>query len=111
MTDSPGIRRGDVVRLRRPKATGNEIKKDRPWVVLTPDDMNRAEFTIIVAPLTRGSHPYRYRVECAFGGAASHIVLDQIETVHFRRVRKRLGAVSPQALSGALAKLREMFAE
>lgn len=106
------IRRGDVVRFsghRRP--IGNEIKKDRPWVVLSPDQLNAGEFTLIMAPLSRGSHPYPSRIACTFDGVAQHIILDQLATTHYRRVRERLGAISPQALKTALAGLRQMFEE
>jgi mRNA interferase MazF len=106
------IRRGDVVwfaRQRRP--IGNEIKKDRPWVVLSPDQLNGSEFTVIAAPLSRGRHAYPYRVACTLDGVANHIVLDQIQCFHYRSVRARTGAISPQALKLALASLREMFEE
>ena len=66
---------------------------------------------LIVAPLTRGAHPYPSRVACMFDGAPNHIVLDQMTAVTFRRVRQKIGAVSPQALGHALATLREMFEE
>lgn len=105
------FRRGDVLSVSMPRAVGNEIKKDRPWVVLSPDGMNEVEFTLIVAPLTRGHHSYPARVPCTFDGGTNYIVLDQVQTVTFRRVRRRLGAISPQALRTALATLREMFAE
>ncbi|MDQ8165870.1 MAG: type II toxin-antitoxin system PemK/MazF family toxin [Gemmatimonadota bacterium] len=106
------IRRGEIVRIvghRRP--IGHEIKKDRPWVVLSPDSINASETTVLAAPLSRGSHPYPYRVACTVDGLENHIVLDQLDCFHFRRLRRSSGAVSPQALKAALATLREMFAE
>ena len=66
---------------------------------------------VIVAPLSTGRHPYPYRVPCTFGGKAHHIVLDQMTAVTYRRVRQKIGAVSPQALRDVLATLREMFEE
>ena len=104
-------RRGDVVRVTMPRSTRNEIRKDRPWVVLTPDSYNESEFVVIVAPLSTGRHPYPYRVPCTFGGKANHIVLDQMTAVTYRRVRQKIGAVSPQALRDVLGTLREMFEE
>jgi len=104
-------RRGDVVRVTMQRRTGHEIRKDRPWVVLSPDSMNDSHALLIVAPLTRGAHPYPSRVACMFDGAPNHIVLDQMTAVTFRRVRQKIGAVSPQALGHALATLREMFEE
>jgi len=111
MSEARTLQRGDVVRLRGRHPTGNEIKKDRPWVVVSPSDINNQLGTLMVAPLTKGMHPYRFRVQCTFAGAPSHIVLDQLTTVHHRRVYRRDGAVSPQALRQALAVLREMFAD
>lgn len=111
MTAPELIKRGDVVRLRRRHPVGTEIKKDRPWVVLSPNEINAAAGALIVAPLTKGVHPYMFRVPCTFAGEVSHIVLDQLLTVHHRRVYRRIGALSPQALRHALAALREMFEE
>lgn len=105
------FRRGDVVSVSRRRPTGNEIKKNRPWVVLSPDSMNEAEFVLIVAPLTHGQHPYPSRIACTFDGQTSHIVLEQMQTVTHGGARRRLGAISPAALKAALATLREMFAE
>ncbi len=106
------IRRGDIVRVvghRRP--IGNAIKKDRPWVILSPDSINASETTLLAAPLSRGGHPYPYRVACTVDGVLNHIVLDQLDCFHFRRLRRSAAAISPQALKVALATLREMFAE
>ena len=105
------FRRGDVLSVAMQRTAGNEIKKDRPWVVLSPDTMNETEFILIVAPLSTGRHPYPTRVACTFDGRASQIILDQVKTVTYRRARRRLGAVSPAALKSALAALREMFAD
>lgn len=106
------IRRGDVVRFAgRRRPIGNEIKKDRPWVILSPDSINAAETTVLAAPLSRGSHPYRYRVACTVDGVPNHIVLDQLDCFHSRRLRRTAAAISPHALKAALAGLREMFAE
>jgi mRNA interferase MazF len=104
-------RRGDVVRVTMTRAAGHEVRKDRPWVVLSPDSMNDSQIGMILAPLTRGTHPYPSRIPCAFNGVENHIVLDQIRTATIGRVRKKVGAVSPQALKAALATLREMFEE
>ncbi len=89
---------------------GSEIRKTRPCVVVSPDELNAHLRTHIVAPLTTGSFPYPFRVACTFQGKAGHVVLDQIRAVDRERLVKRLGMLSSPALGQALAVLREMFA-
>ena len=90
---------------------GGEIRKTRPCVVVSPDELNADLRTFIVAPLTTGSHSYPFRVSCRFQGKSGHVVLDQIRTVDRDRLVKRLGALSPLALGQALSVLRQMFAQ
>jgi mRNA interferase MazF len=89
---------------------GGEIRKRRPCVVVSPDELNAHLRTFIVAPFTTGTHAYPFRMPCKFQGKAGHVVLDQIRTVDEERLVKRLGLLSPLALRQALAVLREMFA-
>jgi mRNA interferase MazF len=86
------------------------MRKTRPCVVVSPDELNAHLRTYIVAPLTTGSFHYPFRVACTFQGKAAHVVLDQVRTVDRDRLVKRLGVLSPSALGQALAVLREMFA-
>jgi mRNA interferase MazF len=67
--------------------------------------------TLIVAPLTTGSHSYPFRVPCRFSGKDGHLVLDQLRTIDSERLVKRLGALSAPTLAKALGVLREMFAQ
>jgi mRNA interferase MazF len=103
------VARGDVFLVILSPTRGGEIRKTRPCVVVSPDELNAYLRTFIVAPLTTGSHSYPFRVACRFGGKSGHVVLDQIRTVDRERLVKRLGALSPGVLSHALAVLREMF--
>jgi mRNA interferase MazF len=89
---------------------GGEIRKTRPCVVVSPDELNAHLRTFIVAPLTTGAYSYPFRVPCTFQGKSGHLVLDQIRTVDQERLVKRLGALPPPVLEQALAVLREMFA-
>jgi len=88
---------------------GSEIRKTRPCVVVSPDELNQHLRTTIVAPLTTGGHAYPYRVPCRFQGKAGHIVLDQLRTVDHARLRKRLGVVTPHTLLAVLRVLSELF--
>ncbi len=105
-----GVSRGDVFRVELNPTRGSEIRKTRPCVVVSPDEMNAHLRTFIVAPLTTGSHAYPFRVPCTFRGKAGHVVLDQIRTVDGERLTRRLGALSPLVVAHSLSVLREMFA-
>ncbi|HXZ43399.1 MAG TPA: type II toxin-antitoxin system PemK/MazF family toxin [archaeon] len=105
-----GIQRGEVFLVDLNPTRGGEIRKTRPCVVVSPDELNAHLRTFIVAPLTTGGHPYPYRVSCRFGGKSGHIVLDQIRAVDQERLVRRLGHLPPAALGRALAVLQEMFA-
>jgi mRNA interferase MazF len=104
------VGRGDVFLVNLNPTRGGEIRKTRPCVVVSPDELNADLRTFIVAPLTTGSPSYPFRVSCGFQGKSGHVVLDQIRTVDRDRLVKRLGALSPLVLGRALSVLREMFA-
>jgi len=103
------IVRGDVFLVNLNPTRGGEIRKTRPCVIVSPDELNSHLRTFIVAPLTTGGHTYPFRVACRFKRKSGHIVLDQVRTVDRERLVRRLGAVSPSVLGRALAVLREMF--
>ncbi|PZV10851.1 MAG: transcriptional regulator [Leptolyngbya sp.] len=103
--------RFDVFLVNLDPTVGSEIKKSRPCVVISPDEMNRHIATVIVAPMTTKGKPYPTRVACQFQGKAGQIVLDQIRTVDKTRLVKPLGQISPAEQSLVLETLAEMFAE
>src|SRR3989304_9584319 len=105
------VGRGDVFLVNLDPTRGGEIRKTRPCVVVSPDELNADLRTFIVAPLTPGSHSYPFRVSCKFQDKSDHVVLDQIRTVDRDRLVKRLGALSPLVLGRTLGVLREMFAQ
>lgn len=102
--------RGDIYLVNLDPTVGREIRKTRPCVVVSPDELNAHLATFIIAPLTTGSHPYPFRVPCKVAGKAGHIVLDQLRTVDQRRLVRRVGRLSPGAMSSTLTALQEMFA-
>mgnify|MGYP001614466118 CR=1 FL=1 len=105
------VRRGDVFLVNLDPTLGDEIRKTRPCVLLSPDELNAHMRTFIVAPLTTGIHPYPFRVPCRFKGRAGCIVLDQIRTVDRQRLVRRIGKIPPPILRAALACMQEMFAQ
>jgi len=90
---------------------GREIRKTRPCVVVSPDELNHQLTTFVVAPMTTGGHAYPFRVPCRFQKQDGHIVLDQIRTVDRARLVRRVGRLTVPTLTRALAVLREMFEE
>lgn len=89
---------------------GGEIRKTRPCLVVSPDEMNRYIRTVIVAPMTTKGHEYPTRVPCRFKGKAGQIVLDQVRAVDKTRLVKRLGRIDRRAAEATLVVLAEMFA-
>jgi mRNA interferase MazF len=90
---------------------GHEIKKTRPCVIISPDEMNEQISTIIIAPMTTKSHTYPTRVPLTFQGKKGWIVLDQIRTVDKRRAIKKLGKISPNKIAEVKNVINEMLVE
>jgi mRNA interferase MazF len=103
--------RGDVYLVSLDPTTGREIRKSRPCLVVSPDELNSHLGTFIVAPLTTGGHAYPFRLKCRFRAREGFVVLDQLRTVDRARMVRRLGRISPPTLRRSLSVLREMFAE
>lgn len=102
--------RGEVHLVSLDPTVGREIRKARPCLVVSPDEMNRHLATVVVAPMTTRGHAYPSRIPCRFGGKAGQVVLDQIRTVDQARLVRRLGRLTAPTLRRALDTLQEMFA-
>ncbi|HEU4793468.1 MAG TPA: type II toxin-antitoxin system PemK/MazF family toxin [Nitrolancea sp.] len=102
--------RGDVYLIQLDPTRGSEFRKKRPCLVVSPDELNAHLRTVTVAPMTRGGHPYPFRVACRFEKKHGHVVLDQLRTVDSERLVKRLGTLSSATLRTVLDRLQEMFA-
>ena len=89
----------------------SEIRKTRPCLVVSPDEMNRHIATAIVAPMTTKDRPYPTRVPCRFQAKTGQIVLDQLLTVDKARLVKRLGQIGAGTQQATLTLLGEMFAK
>ena len=105
------VQRFDVYLVNLDPTVGSEIKKTRPCVVISPDEMNRHIATTIVAPMTTKGRSYPSRVACQFQGKDGQIVLDQVRTVDKIRLVRRLGRIDEQTQSNVLTVLAELFAE
>ncbi len=103
-------RRGEVFLVVLDPTVGSEIRKTRPCLVTSPDELNAHLRTVIVAPMTTSGHTYPWRVPCRFQRRSGFVVLDQLRTVDVERLERRLGRLVPDTLERVLATLREMFA-
>ena len=104
-------RRFDIFLVSLDPTAGSEIRKTRPCLIVSPDEMNRHIATVIVAPMTTKGRPYPTRIPCQFQGKKGQLVLDQLRTVDRARLVRRLGRLSAATQTRVLAALAEMFAE
>lgn len=103
------VKRFDVYLTLLDPTVGSEIKKTRPCVVISPDEM-RGLNTVIVAPMTTKSKPYPTRIPLQFEKKQGYIVLDQIRTIDKTRLLQFLGTLDKQPAAETLRVLHEMFA-
>ena len=90
---------------------GSEIRKTRPCLIVSPNELNSHLQTVIVAPMTTGGHAYPWRVACRFHQRSGYVALDQLRTVDTERLVRRLGKVDAKTILDVLRVLQEMFAE
>ncbi|MBD2691415.1 type II toxin-antitoxin system PemK/MazF family toxin [Anabaena catenula] len=105
------VNRFDVFLVNLDPTIGSEIKKTRPCLIISPNEINHHIATVIVAPMTTKGQPYPTRVTCQFQGKEGQIVLDQIRTIDKTRLVKFLGQISTEEQKAVLDILAEMFAE
>ena len=103
-------RRFDVFLVNLDPTVGSEVRKTRPCLVISPDEMNRHIATVIVAPMTTGARPAAFRIRVTFQGKQGLILLDQLRTLDKVRLVKRLGTISPATLTTTLKTLQKVFA-
>ena len=103
-------RRGDVYLVGLDPTTGSEIRKTRPCLILSPNELNQHLRTMIVAPMTTSGRAYPWRVPCRFQKRGGFVAVDQIRAVDAGRLTKRLGKLSPSTVTEVLQALQEMFA-
>ena len=101
--------RGEVYLVELDPTRGSEIRKTRPCLVVSPDELNHHLHTAIIAPMTTGGHAYPFRPICRFRGKEGRVALDQLRTVDRHRLRKRLGTLTPTTLSDVFRVLGELF--
>jgi len=105
------IRQYEVYLITLDPTIGHEIKKARPCVIISPDEMNKNISTVIIAPMTTQSHFYPTRIPLKFTGKEAWIVLDQLRTVDRKRLIKKLGKIGQKTINQVKSIIREMLVD
>ena len=105
------IKQYDIFLISLDPTIGHEIKKVRPCIVISPNEMNEHISTIIIAPMTTRSHTYPTSIPIEFESKKGWIVLDQIRAFDKKRFVKKLGKLNKKTISHIKKVLQEMLVE
>lgn len=103
------MKRGEVWLCALDPTVGSEIRKTRPCLIVSPDELNTRLQTVVVVPMTMGSRLTRFRVPVQFGGKEGLLLPDQIRTVSRQRPIKLLGRLDDDVIAATLKVLADMF--
>jgi len=103
------VTRGEIYLVNLDPTVGSEVKKTRPCVVVSPNEMNQYIRTIVIAPMTTKCRNYKSRISITFQDKEGEIMLDQIRTIDKKRLILKLGQLSIKDLRVTLSVLAEMF--
>lgn len=110
MAGPSAIRRFDIFLVNLDPTVGSEIRKSRPCLVVSPDEMHDHVRTVIVAPMTGTLRDYPTRVAIRFQRRQGEVALDQLRAIDKARLVRRLGAADRSTAAEVAARLQEMFA-
>jgi len=101
----------EIVLVNLDPTIGSEMKKTRPAVIISPNEMNKYLNTVVIAPMTSSSKSYPTRVEVNHNKTKGWIVLDQIRTIDRQRISKKLGSLTPKEIEKVKNILKETFVD
>lgn len=101
------LKQYEIVLVNLDPTVGGEIRKTRPCVIISPDEMNRHLHTIVIAPMTTQSRDYPTRVRIRQNNTVGYIVVDQVRAIDRQRVIKKFGTLAPKEVLN----LKEVIAE
>jgi mRNA interferase MazF len=110
MVSTAHAKRGDIWLVNLDPTVGSEIKKSRPCVIVSPQEMNSLR-TVLIAPMSSKGFAAPFRVPLTHAGVKGLVLLDQTRAVDKARLVKKLGTVSAKTLSATLQTLQELFKE
>lgn len=103
------IKQYEIVLVNLDPTIGSEIRKTRPCVIISPDEMNQYLRTVVIAPMTGSSKNYPTRVKIKHDNKIGWVVLDQVRTIDKQRIIKILGKLSRLKIKEVKATLRETY--
>ena len=105
------LKQYEIVLVNLDPTIGSEMKKTRPCVIISPNEMNKYLQTIIVAPMTSSSKHYPTRIEVKHNKTKGWVVIDQIRTIDRKRVAKILGALTEKEIDKIKSVIQETFVD
>lgn len=105
------LKQYQIVLVNLDPTVGSEMKKSRPCVIISPNEMNKYLQTIVIAPTTSSSRPYPTRVEVKHNKTKGWVVLDQIRTVDRRRVMKTLDVLTDKEIDKVKTVIKETYVD
>lgn len=101
----------EIVLVNLDPTIGSEMKKTRPAVIISPNEMNKYLNTVVIAPMTSSSKSYPTRIEVNHNKTKGWIVLDQIRTIDRQRITKKLGSLTSKEIEKVKSFLKETFVD
>ena len=105
------IKQYQIVLVNLDPTIGGEMKKTRPCVVISPDEMNKYLQTIVVAPMTSSSKPYPTRVEVKYNKTKGWLVLDQIRKIDRKRIVKLFNSLTDKEIYKVKTIIQETYVD
>ena len=105
------LRQYEIVLVNLDPTVGSEIKKTRPCVIISPDEINRHLRTVTIVPMTSKSHPYPTGIKVRHGNQIGWIVIDQLRTIDKIRVIKKLGVLNENEVLNCKKIIKETFVD
>ena len=105
------LKQYSIVLVNLDPTIGSEIKKTRPCVIVSPNEMNTYLNTIVLAPMTTALKKYPTRVSVRHNGEKGMIAIDQIRTVDKKRIIRVVECLKKSEIENCKAVLKETFVD
>jgi mRNA interferase MazF len=106
-----GLTQYDIVLVNLDPTVGSEIKKTRPCVIISPNELNDNLRTVVVAPMTTSGKAYPTRVRVNHDNKNGFIAIDQIRTIDKTRIVRRLGELAKDEIANCKSVIKEAFVD
>lgn len=111
MVSTKSAKQFDIYWVSLDPTRGSEIKKTRPCVIVSPNEMNETLKTVVVVPLTSTVIDWPFRTVITVASGKSSAACDQLRTIAKERLRDKLGTVVPAERRQLSDILQAMFSE